>query len=294
MSNISNQLPSSGYLPRQTNLPAYQSASYTDEQTINYSENLDAGLTLQTKEGDTVTLTAGNYTQLNAYQYTSSGRIQSDQGTASYSMRHQEITLASGQSFSFSVNGELSESEIDEIKDLLTDLDAVISEVKQGNIEDALGYALEMGNDSETISSFSASVKYTWTYQTESSQSAQIMEKGHGGNSNSDHAESTITDVADQSKSRGRKYGHFDGFEKFLQKMTDHLEKHDSQLLGFANAPINKLLHQHLEEASASSEQNYGFAGMLQDMMNRMNAFFENSAINSTSTTGQEPVIAED
>ncbi|WP_028582178.1 hypothetical protein [Desulfogranum japonicum] len=288
MNNISDLFSSTGNLSRNNTPSATQSAAYLAEKEIKYRQSLDAGITLQTQEGDIVTLTANEYSQFDAYQYNRAGIIQNDNEVALYSVNQQQIQLASGQSFSFTVNGNLSENEIADIKDLLTDLDAVISEVKQGNLEDALGYALEVGEGNETIQSFTAAVKYEQVYQMESIEQYEALSSPQVDsetNDNTDVAQSNTTESLPGSK--GNKYGHYDPLEKFFRKLTDQLAKHDNQILGFARNPINALLQQHIQENQSSESEN-SLENLLTESLARLNSMIDEAASVQAANESQD------
>ncbi|MCK5350629.1 MAG: hypothetical protein KAJ25_14625, partial [Desulfobacula sp.] len=128
MSTIPNLPLTAGLLPRQNTLPDARFSSYIQKQSLSAYESLDAGLTIQTKEGDLVTLTSNTYSEFDAFMYDSKGVLQTETGKAVVTQNIREITLTSGESFSFSVVGDLSEEELGDIEAIVKGIDQVIAQ----------------------------------------------------------------------------------------------------------------------------------------------------------------------
>ncbi|MCP4720320.1 MAG: hypothetical protein GY860_12750, partial [Desulfobacteraceae bacterium] len=111
MNSISDN-SSPGLLQDRGNLQNAQFSSHSRKQTVNAYESLDTGLTIQTREGDIVTLSSNSFSEFNASEYNSKGEIRTDSGNALITQHTREITLTTGEQFSFSVQGDLNEQEL--------------------------------------------------------------------------------------------------------------------------------------------------------------------------------------
>ena len=69
MSSIQSQFLTTGPSPQQSALSDSQFSSYVKKQSYSAYESLDAGLTIQTREGDLVTLSSNTYSKLDAFMY---------------------------------------------------------------------------------------------------------------------------------------------------------------------------------------------------------------------------------
>ncbi len=160
MSSIQNQPMTTGMSPNYSSLSDAQVASYMRKQSVSAYESINAGLTIQTREGDVVTLSSNTYSQLDAFMYDSKGVVQTEDGIAVSSQTQREVTLTSGDSFTFSVVGDLSEEELADIEDIVKNIDAIISEMAEGDMDEAVDKALAMGTY-DTVSMYSADLNYT-------------------------------------------------------------------------------------------------------------------------------------
>jgi hypothetical protein len=275
MSNIANQLPQMGVSPRRNSQPDSFSSAAVREQSVNYNENLDTDLVLETKEGDKVTLSANSYSRMDAYLYDSKGMVQNEAGNALYSESIREITLASGHSFSFSVEGDLNEDELADIESLLQGLDGVIYEMKQGDMFGALDEAMGMGGY-ESVASFEANISYQQSYQMTSTAAAATTQTfpareevvGSG-------------DAAKKSVPADHSDKFFADFDKFFDKLVKQIENHDDKIIGLAKDPINKLFGHHLGKKDDADTADSIYA-ILQDAMEKIDTLID-ERINETA-----------
>ncbi len=151
--------------PRQNALQDAQFSNTVKKQSLSAYESLDAGLTIKTKEGDLVTLTSNTHAGLDAFMYNGKGIVETGSGSAVVTQNQREITLTSGESFSFSVVGDLSEQELTDIESIVKGIDEVIAEMAEGDMDDALDKALSMGGY-DTVSMYSADITYQRSYST--------------------------------------------------------------------------------------------------------------------------------
>ena len=114
----------------------------------------EAEISLTTAQGDRVTLSRA-YENVQTMGYTSSV---SDSG------REQSLTRSGFQvgSFSLSIQGDLNDEELADIKDLIKDLSKVANHFYSGRMDTAVDQAMKIG-DTGTITEFSANFNYSAT-----------------------------------------------------------------------------------------------------------------------------------
>jgi len=266
MSGISTSQPvMAGPTPRQNNLSDAQFSSYVRKQSISAYESLDAGLTIQTKEGDFVTLTSNSFAELDAHNYNSKGILQTESGMAMATQNTREITLTTGENFSFSVVGELSEEELTDIEAIVKGIDEIISEMAKGDMDDAVDKALSMGGY-DTVSMYAADISYQRTYQMTSELQAETLKpileqeaKPKIGSKidpvlqNENFSQpSTIKPYLENDSPRKKRDNTIKNLNKFVEKMTEQLEKHAEKLIDKAQKPIAQLFKHHLGDMKHS------------------------------------------
>jgi len=227
MSSIQSGALTAGPSLRQSALSDSQFSSYVKKQSYSAYESLDAGLTIKTREGDLVTLSSNTYSKLDAYMYDSRGVLQTDAGTVSVTRNQREITLESGESFSFSVSGNLSEEELLDIEAVVKGIDGVIAEMTAGDMDDALAAALSMGGF-DTIEAYSADITHTKSYAVTTEIQA---------------ATSGIEDATTGS------------MENFFDRMAEKIGELDKKLVDKAQDPIEDLFKHHLGKMKESRGQ---------------------------------------
>ncbi len=248
MSSMETNSLSPGMSPRQNALSDEQFAGYVRKQSISARESLDAGLTIKTREGDIVTLESNTYSELDSFAYDSKGILATESGTAMSAQSIREITLRSGESFSFSVQGDLSAQELEDIEAIVKGIDGVISEVAEGDMDDAVAKALSMGGY-DTISEYSADISYQRSYAVRS----QVQEQNINAipeayrQPKEEVAETSFKDFFTETNS-------MIDFEGLLEKVLDELEKHEEKLVGKAQKPIDKLFKHHLDNLEKEKE----------------------------------------
>jgi len=197
-------------------------------------------VTIKTKEGDLVTLTSNTYTELDAFMYDSKGVLQTDSGRVMVSQNMREITLTSGESFTFSVVGELSEEELVDIEAIVKGIDEIISQMAGGDMDGAVAQALTMGGY-DTVSMYAADI----TYQRSVAMASEIRTE----------AVKTMPGALPEADIFSGNYGahkkrnnSIDTMDKFLEKMVKNLEKFEEKLVEKAQKPIDKLFKHYLED----------------------------------------------
>ena len=251
MSTIPNQPLTAGLLPRQNTLPDARFSSYIQKQSLSAYESLDAGLTIQTKEGDLVTLTSNTYSEFDAFMYDSKGVLQTETGKAVVTQNIREITLTSGESFSFSVVGDLSEEELGDIEAIVKGIDQVIAQMTQGDMGGAVAKALSM-DGYDTVAMYSADISYQKSYAMTSEVQAETV-KTMPGSEILPKEENTIPSIIDffpeNYRPRNKKHNIINYIDKFIEKMAKDLEKVDEKLIDKIQKPIDKLFRSHLKDA---------------------------------------------
>jgi len=271
MSNILNPSTAAGSSQQKNTLSDAQFSSYVRKQSVSAQESLNAGLTIKTKEGDLVTLNSNTYAQLDAFQYNSRGVLETDTGTAMVSKNHREITLTTGESFSFSVVGDLSEDELSDIEVIIKGIDEIISEMAQGDMDEAIATALSMGGY-DTVSMYSADITYEKSYEMMTQTSAQQIEPELKSGSKSEQPlpepsnlsdmvpnnngqrTTTIEPFPDNYRPPKNKGNSLRNIDRFVEKMAKELEKHKDELVDKAQKPIDNLFNHHKKKA----ERNHG------------------------------------
>jgi hypothetical protein len=251
MTSIQNQSLAPGLSARQNALSDARFSSYVRKQSLNAYESLDAGLTIQTKEGDIVTLTSNTYSEFDAFMYNSKGVLQTESGKAAVMQNQREITLTSGESFSFSVAGDLSEEELKDIEAIVKGIDEVISKMAQGDMDGAVANALSMGGY-DTVSMYSADITYQKSYtmtsetRTETVKTApetQILPKEENN-----PLPSVREPFPENHSPQKKKNNSIKNINQFVEKMAKALENHDEKLVDKARKPVDKLFKHHLKE----------------------------------------------
>ncbi|MFH2091737.1 MAG: hypothetical protein ABIJ31_05170 [Pseudomonadota bacterium] len=267
MSSISSQFSPAASSSRQNALSDAQFSSYVRQQSVTAKESMAAGLTIQTREGDLVTLTSSSYAQFDAYSYNSKGIVQTDQGTAVVKQNIREIALTSGDSFSFSVVGDLSEQELKDIETIVKDIDEIISQMAKGDMDDAVARAMTMGGY-DTVSAYSADITYEKSFarttktqvQTQTQAAAEELKPIEANNVLPEQEKPipAMEPFPENTRPWKNKSQSIKNFDQFIQKMADKIERYDEKQLEKAKEPIDKLFGHHLEQAGENEDSQKG------------------------------------
>ncbi len=280
MNSIQGGPLSAGLSHRQNSLSDPQFSTYARKQSLSASESLDAGLTIKTREGDLVTLTANTYSGLDASMYNSKGVIQTDSGTAMVTQNQREITLTSGERFSFSVAGDLSEEELEDINSIVKDMDEIISQMAQGNMDDAVAKALSMG-DYDTVSVYSAEIAYKKSYEmrseTRSETSTTLPENGMPQKKEM-LVPSLKEFVSKNYGSQNRKNNFIKDIDKFVEKMMEKLETHEEKQVVKAKNSIERLFRHHLKEVKTHHGEDPSLYTAVETAGKRINTLMDQMA----------------
>ncbi len=144
-----------------------QFSGRSSQLSVNSYESLDAGLTIKTREGDIVTLSTSRFSEMNANEYNSQGQIETQNGSMSASRQTRELTLTTGELFSFSVQGDLNEQELADIESIIKGVDGIIGEMAEGDMDDAVAKAMAMGSY-DSVSMYEADITVQRSYAVQS------------------------------------------------------------------------------------------------------------------------------
>ena len=140
---------------------------------LSKSEDVCTDLTIKTSEGDIVKISTQSFYDFKSLLYDKKGRVYSDAGTITNRISYREMTLQSGESFTFSVSGHLNAEELMDIEKIVKQIDHIIHDMKKGDMGNAIKKALNMGGYN-TVSGFSAdlSVKKSFSMISEKIQNS--------------------------------------------------------------------------------------------------------------------------
>ena len=225
----------------------YSSARVASQElAVNSYESLEAGLTIQTREGDVVTLSASSFSEMDAYEYSSSGEISTENGKVQAAYSEREITLTTGESFSFSVQGDLNEQELADIEAIVKGIDAIIGEMAEGDMDDAISKAMSMGSY-DSVSMYAADISVERSYAMYSETSSASYDRL--GRDMAEQLPAAEEPAAPSAADAGM---------SFLDKMAELLEAQEEEAVARAQQPLSKLFDHHmsaLEEATEEDEE---------------------------------------
>lgn len=223
-------------------------ASSSSELSVASYSSLDAGLTIQTREGDVVSLSTSQYSDLEAYEYSSRGVVSNEDGYAAASYNVREITLTTGETFSFTVEGDLNEEELEDIEAIITGVDGIIGEMMEGDLQDAVSQAMSMGYY-DSISSYEADITVKSGYAMYSEEQAATT-----GALGRDLAAAYLEDSDDAGSdtddgAAARTVGNL--ATPLMDQLAELLEKQQEDSLARAREPLSGLFDHYLETQKA-------------------------------------------
>lgn len=228
-------------------------ASSSSELSVASYSSLDAGLTIQTREGDMVTLSTSQYSDLEAYEYSSRGVVSNEDGYAAASYNRREITLITGETFSFAVEGDLNEEELEDIESIIIGVDNIIGEMMEGDLQDAVSQAMRMGHY-DSISSYEADITVKSGYAMYSED--KVATTGALGRDLAaaylENADETGTDIDESEPTR--RAGSLE--IPLMDQLSELLEKQREDSLARAREPLSGLFDHYLETTQEAGEAN--------------------------------------
>jgi hypothetical protein len=220
-------------------------ASSSNELSVGSYSSLDAGLTIQTREGDMVTLSTSQYSELEAYEYSSRGVVSNEDGYAAASYNVREITLTTGETFSFTVEGDLNEEELEDIESILTGVDNIIGEMMEGDLQGAVSQAMRMGYY-DSISSYEADITVKSGYAMYSQEQSTTT-----GALGQDLAAAYLEDATDiDDGETAHTVGNLG--TPLMDQLSELLEKQKEESLARAREPLSSLFDHYLETQDAN------------------------------------------
>jgi len=262
--------PSPGLIQDRGNLQNSQFSSHSRKQSVNAYASLNTGLTIKTREGDIVTLSSNSFSQLDAFEYNSRGEIRTDSASARASQHTREITLTTGERFSFSVQGDLNEQELADIEAIVKGVDSIAAEVAQGDMDEAFEKAMSMGNYS-SVSMYSAEISHQRSY----SVSEETRSTSHGPLSGPNPAQGTVGENSQRSLP----------VDSFFEKMAQLIEKQEEKLLAKAQQPLTALFDQLLKNKEDAEERETPAYGALKTMGDAVDQLINDILKNAFATT---------
>jgi hypothetical protein len=222
----------------------YSSARVSSQElAVNSYESLEAGLTIRTREGDVVTLSTSSFSEMDAYEYSSSGEMSSKQGQVQAAYTEREITLTSGESFSFSVQGDLNEQELADIEAIVKGIDEIIGEMAEGDMGDAISKAMSMGTY-DSVSMYEADISVERSYSMYSETRTASYDRL--GRDMAEQLPAAEEPVAERGVDAGM---------TFLDKVAELLEAQEEEALARAQQPLSKLFDHHLKALEETAEE---------------------------------------
>lgn len=268
-----NRIPdtsSQGLIQDRGNLQNSQFSSYSRKQSVNSYESLDTGLTIKTREGDIVTLSSNSFSQLDAFEYNSRGEIQTDSANLRASQHTREITLTTGEQFSFSVQGDLNEQELADIEAIVKGVDSIAAEVAQGDMDGAVEKAMSMGNYA-SVSMYSADISHQRSYSV--AEETRSITQG----SLSGQAPALGTGVKNSQRPVP--------VDSFVEKMAQLIEDQEAKMLAKAQQPLGALFEQLLKNKEEADGRETPAYGALKTMGEQVDQLINDILKNTFATT---------
>ncbi len=220
------------FLPAGPAAPGFKNNPHTgvvhQEKFLHMLEKLETGVTIQTREGDVVTLSAGSSAAFTSSEYNSQGIIQAENGTSRAGYHQRTVSLHTSESFSFGVQGDLNEQELADIDAIIQGIDGIIGQMATGNMDEAFSLARDMGGfDSISMYAADISLEQRVTYQQNTLSS---VSSGMPGRAESAHR---------------AKPGSVNSPASFADKMARFLEKQQDMLVGKSAPGLDALFRHH-------------------------------------------------
>ncbi|MFC3115461.1 DUF5610 domain-containing protein [Cellvibrio fontiphilus] len=162
--------------PLSLEVPAFIPApsSYLGYANYEYGRAREFSFELTTKEGDKVTIKAASSEGLAV----EAGRA----GRGNESVSAMNASYSASQSFSLSIEGDLSEAELVAINDLLGRVNNLADQFFTGDLDGAFAQAMELGYDSSQIGSFALNLAQAEIQQV--TKAYEAFEPSTAGNGN--------------------------------------------------------------------------------------------------------------
>ncbi|EGG94383.1 hypothetical protein IMCC1989_21 [gamma proteobacterium IMCC1989] len=153
INNLMDELSGSPDAKILTLLDSLEKIDEVREYAAEYAETKEFSFNLTTADGDTVTINASRASSVSAYNNTDG---------------NQGLSITQGnqqQQFSFAIDGELDDGEMEAINDLMQQVMSLSEQFYNGDIGEAYEAALAMDYDSTEITSYALQLKQTESYE---------------------------------------------------------------------------------------------------------------------------------
>ena len=153
INNLMDELSGSPDAKILTLLDSLEKIDEVREYAAEYAETKEFSFNLTTADGDTVTINASRASSVSAYNNTDG---------------NQGLSITQGnqqQQFSFAIDGELDDGEIEAINDLMQQVMSLSEQFYNGDTGEAYEAALAMDYDSTEITSYALQLKQTESYE---------------------------------------------------------------------------------------------------------------------------------
>lgn len=227
------------------------------QQSLSLSRTENVDLAIKTRDGDIVTLKLNSFSELESFSYDSKGKVNSENSEVSSTLSHRSMSLNSGSSFTFSVQGDLSREELDDIEEIVKTIDDIVADMASNNMDEAVETALGMGGY-ETVSQFTADLRTTSSYRMETSAASTTQydalparETQYGVSPARELQHGTVPPVSFFEKEA----------EKLVERMTKelglktHNPKNGKLFPEKAKSAVDQLFNHHLNELGQKGEK---------------------------------------
>lgn len=205
------------------------------QSAYQYSETMSLQLT--TKEGDKVSV---DFRQLYAhYQSYSEMKTKEEgpQGVRYFESREMLESTQFEEHFGFSVEGELSEEELQAIYDVFEQVDALANQFFSGNIEMAFQKAMELEIDFAQLDSFKLNLTQTEMRAVQYQQAAMAQ-----------YNEVKKQQAEESAEDYGVEMDELPGYLQQWQQALDHLEEHFENARDFLDGLVGDVAAQRFPE----------------------------------------------
>ena len=223
--------------------PNYAGAQVSQNRQVEAREAFNAGVTIQTREGDVVTLNASSFAEMGAGEYNSQGVVATGNGVAAASSHVREITLSTGESFSFSVQGDLSEEELKDIEAILKGVDDIVSEMSELDMDGAMAQAVELTMGKyDSVASYSADLSYQRSYAYTQTETAQAYTGNAPGLAQAGGTPPPPPAVEEENVEEITAMN-------LLKELLESMEQQEDKLLERSRLPLDSLFDKYQKDA---------------------------------------------
>ena len=225
-------------------------------QATSFSLSKNVDLAIKTREGDIVTLNSSSFSDIDAFSYDEKGRVASGGQARASTFSHRSMSLASGSSFSFSVQGELSEEELDDIESIVKTIDEIVADMGADHMDEAFETARGMGGYA-TVSRFTADLETTGSYTSETrfvDQALSVPPAGGNAGGRPGYAEGDLTGGTAGPLSFEDPAGKL--LEQLIKALESETERSEGQSLSPGNLkrPVDQLFNHHRRSLDKNRE----------------------------------------